>query len=71
MASRLATRQVISPNDALCALAEFRFLKGDANGDDLVIAPVRMSRTRMPRHCFYDQLDGLQPVSRSAREACW
>jgi hypothetical protein len=50
--------------EALRALAQVRFLKADANGNDLVIAPARMSRARSPGHRLDDQLDDFQPASR-------
>jgi hypothetical protein len=49
--------------EALRALAQLGFLEGDAHGDDLVVAPARMTRTRMPGDRLDDQFHGLQLAS--------
>ena len=45
--------------EALRALAQFGFLKGDAHGDDFIVAAAQAPRARTPGHGLDDQLHGL------------
>lgn len=46
--------------ETLGALAQVGFVKGDAHGDDLVVAPARGTGARAPGNGLNDQLYGLE-----------
>ncbi len=58
----LAARDAVGDAEALGAVAQVGFVKGDAHGDDFFVSPARGAHARAPGDGFDDQLYSLEPL---------